>query len=209
MVPFGAAAVKERNTVFGIERPKYADVFQNATRMKATNAGIPFEYYGIKELAVRYDEIRTDHAEPVSVRSKVYDEPEDIIRNTKLVKDLPSLSSDREAPTDATGLKYKTLTVLNANDLIVPFNVEHAYARSMKNADGSTKFGKIYYNNDAGTVQLFHLYVPIAVKYNWGNIAYDDILETDFTAGRAWHKLDKDYTQKVWAVITVNATHKK
>jgi hypothetical protein len=202
VVPFGATAVKERNTVFGIERPKYADVYKNATSMKATNAGIPFEFYGISELAVRYDEIRTDHAEPVSVRGNVYYDEASILKNTKLVKGLPSLSSDREAPTG-----YKTLTLLNADNSIVSFTTDHAYAHSDLNASGNgTKFGKIYYNNDAGTVQLFHIYVPIAVKYNWGNIAWDDRM-TD----NAWPrtKLDNDYTQKVWAVITVNATHKK
>lgn len=200
VVPFGAAAVKERNTVFGIERPKYADVYQDKTRMKATNAGIPFEFYGISELAVRYDEIRTDHAKEVSVRNNVYYDEESILKNTTKVKDLPSLSSDREAPAG-----YKTLTVLNADGSIVPFATAHAWAHSDLNASGNgTKFGKIYYNNDAGTVQLFHIYVPIAVKYNWGNIAWDDRLND-----AAGAKLNDDYTQKVWAVITVNATHKK
>ena len=206
VVSFGSAAVKERNTVFGIERPKFADVYNNATSMKATNAGIPFEYYGISELAVRYDEIRTDHAEEVGVRNSVYYDEESIVKHTKLVKGLPSLSSDREAPAG-----YKTLTLLNADtnnpdgSLIVPFDKDHAYAHSDMNTSGNgTKFGKIYYNNDAGTVQLFHIYVPIAVKYNWGNIAWDDILND-----QPGKKLDNDYTQKVWAVITVNATHKK
>ena len=212
VVSYGSTNVKERNTVFGIERPKYADVYNNKTSMKATNAGIPFEYYGIYELAVRYDEIRTDHAEEVAVRNNVYYGDEAIESHTKLVKGRPSLSSDREAPT-ADGIKYKTLTLLNADKnnpdgtLIVPFDKDHAYAHSDLNASGNgTKFGKIYYNNDAGTVQLFHIYVPIAVKYNWGNIKWDDRV-TDNTDNT--RKLDKDYTQKVWAVITVNATHKK
>jgi hypothetical protein len=95
--------------------------------------------------------------------------------------------------------------VLNADGSIVPFATAHAWAHSDLNASGNgTKFGKIYYNNDAGTVQLFHIYVPIAVKYNWGNIAWDDRLND-----AAGAKLNDDYTQKVWAVITVNATHKK
>jgi hypothetical protein len=176
--------------------------------MKATNAGIPFEFYGISELAVRYDEIRTDHAKEVSVRNNVYYDDESILKNTTKVCDLPSLKSLRESPAG-----YRTLTLLNADTnnpdgkLIVPFEDEkaHAYAHSDMNKTGNgTKFGKIYYNNDAGTVQLFHIYVPIAVKYNWGNIAWDDRLND-----AAGAKLNDDYTQKVWAVITVNATHKK
>jgi hypothetical protein len=97
--------------------------------------------------------------------------------------------------------------VLNADGSIVPFATAHAWAHSDLNASGNgTKFGKIYYNNDAGTVQLFHIYVPIAVKYNWGNIAWDDRVNDNADGTR---KLNNDYTQKVWAVITVNATHKK
>ena len=46
--------------------------------------------------------------------------------------------------------------------------------------------------------QPFHIFLPIAVKYNWGNIAYDKKLDP---YGK---NLDKDFTQVVWAVITVN-----
>ena len=59
---------------------------------------------------------------------------------------------------------------------------------------------KVYFNNDGSDTQLFHIYLPIAVKYNWGNIAFDKTLGTPA-------KLDKDYTQVVWAVITVTGTH--
>ena len=51
------------------------------------------------------------------------------------------------------------------------------------------------------SAQEFHIYVPIAVKYNWGNISHDYLLDAD------GDKLDKDYTQTVWAIITVKDTH--
>ena len=196
VVAAGSKAIAWRNTYTGIEQPKYDDVYASAGKMKQQNLGIPYEYYGISELAVRYDEIRTDHAKQPAVRQNKYYIVEDIIANTDLAKDLNSMTSWRE-----TGLK--TLSLLNADGSVVPFDVAHAYNHSNYNdaAPGNTSFGWLYYNNNASNVQLFHIYVPIAVKYNWGNIAYDYKLDA------AGAKLDKDYTQTVWAIITVEGTH--
>ena len=110
--------------------------------------------------------------------------------------------------TDANGksVKYKSITLLNADGSIVPFDVDHAWSHSnytgTPSTSGNTVFGSLWYNNDASDTQLFHIYVPIAVKYNWGNIAYDDKL-----GDAAGKKLDFDYTQTVWAIITVKGTH--
>ena len=65
----------------------------------------------------------------------------------------------------------------------------------------SLGIGKIEYTNNSGITQLFHIYVPIAVKYNWGNIKWDKDLDP------AGAKLDNNYTQKVWAVITVDPSY--
>ena len=196
VVAAGSKAIAWRNTYTGVEQPKYDDVYASPGKMKQTNLGMPYEYYGISELAVRYDEIRTDHAKQPAVRQNKYYINADIIANTDLAKDLNSMTSWRE-----TGLK--TLSLLNADGSVVPFDVEHAYNHSNYNdaAPGNTTFGWLYYNNNASNVQLFHIYVPIAVKYNWGNIAYDYLLDP------AGAKLDKDYTQTVWAIITVKSTH--
>ena len=196
VVAAGSKAIAWRNTYTGVEQPKYDDVYASPGKMKQQNLGIPYEYYGISELAVRYDEIRTDHAKQPAVRQNKYYINADIIANTDLAKDLNSMTSWRE-----TGLK--TLSLLNADGSVVPFDVAHAYNHSNYNegAPGNTTFGWLYYNNNASNVQLFHIYVPIAVKYNWGNIAYDYILDP------AGAKLDKDYTQTVWAIITVEGTH--
>lgn len=195
VVAFGGEKVAAKNTMTGIEQPKYADVYASATKMKQQNLGIPFEYYGISELAVRYDEIRTDHAKEPSVRNNKFYDPAEIKANTDLVKDLNSLISERE-----TG--KRTLHLLNADGTVVSYTTAHAYNHSDLNATGNgTKFGWLYYNNNASGVQRFHIYVPIAVKYNWGNIAYDYLLDA------AGAKLDKDYTQTVWAIITVEGTH--
>jgi hypothetical protein len=184
--------------------------------MKAQNLGIPYEYYGIQELAVRYDEIRTDHAKLPDVRTannaKMYTTDYSWItdaKNTDLVKDLPSMTSPREYNgTDRNGkdVKFKTITLLDADGKIVPFDVAHAWNHSdytgTPSTSGNTQYGRLFYNNDASDTQLFHIYVPIAVKYNWGNIAYDDKL-----GDAAGKKLDFDYTQTVWAIITVKGTH--
>jgi uncharacterized protein (DUF2141 family) len=219
LVSYGAnAVVKAKNTEFegGIEFPAYATVFEGAGKMKAQNLGIPYEYYGIQELAVRYDEIRTDHAKLPAVReannAKMYNTDYSWITNadnTDLVKSLPSLTSNRETTgEDRNGatIPYRTVTLLDADGKIVPFDVAHAWNHSdytgTPSTSGNTQYGRLYYNNDASDVQLFHIYVPIAVKYNWGNIAYDDKL-----GDAAGKKLDNDYTQKVWAIITVKGTH--
>ena len=195
VVAYNTKKIAERQTIFGIEQPAFETVYKDANSMKAQNAGIPYEYYGISELAVRYDEIRTDHAKQPSVRQNKYYIESDIKANTDLAKDLNSLTSWRE-----TGLK--TLSLINADGSIVSFTQAHAYNHSDLNATGNgTQFGWLYYNNNASGVQLFHIYVPVAVKYNWGNIAYDYLLDP------AGAKLDKDYTQTVWAIITVKSTH--
>ena len=122
--------------------------------------------------------------------------------NTDLVKNVPSLFSERQNVTDPNGVKYRTVTLLNADNTVVPFTTAHAFNHSAKNAQGSYQYGRLYYNNDASDVQLFHIYIPIAVKYNWGNIAWDDTLND-----QPGVKLNDDYTQTVWAVITVTGTH--
>ena len=198
VVAYNSGAVSSRNVLFDdIDNgyPKYADVYASGNKVKQQNLGLPFEYYGIAELAVRYDEIRTDHAKEVSVRKTVYRDAKDIIANTHLVKELNSLTSPRE-------YNFKTVTLLNADETPVSFTQPHAYNHSnFDPATGNTIYGWLYYNNDASDTQLFHIYVPIAVKYNWGNIAWDYQLDP------AGVKLDKDYTQVVWAIITVNGTH--
>ena len=196
VVAAGSNKIAEKNTYTGIEQPKYTDVYLNATSMKQQNLGIPYEYYGISELAVLYQQIRTDHAKQPNVRENKYYTKEEIIANTDKVMDLNSLTSWRE-----TGLK--TLSLINADGTVVPFDDQWAYNHSDLNATGNgTNFGWLYYNNNASGVQTFHIYVPIAVKYNWGNITHDYLLDP------AGDKLDNNYTQTVWAIITVKNTYK-
>ena len=197
VVPFGTnAKISANHTEFGIDIPAYETVY-GANKVKQQEAGIPYEFYGIQQLAIRYGEIRSDMPKETGVRSRIYTTTPDIVANTVKVKDIPALYSDREAPAG-----YKTVTLLNADGTIAGF-ADNDYNLSNYNAaaPGNTSFGKLYFNNDGSDTQLFHIYLPIAVKYNWGNIAKDKLLADPN------NKLDKDYTQVVWAVITVNGTH--
>jgi len=207
LVAYNSGSISARKSMFGIDYPKYSDVYQDATHVKRQNLGLPYEFYGISELAVRYDEIRTDHAKQPNIREnapELFASAAYVLnpKNTDLVKNVPSLYSERQNVFDPNGVKYRTVTLLNANGTVVPFDVKHAYNHSRKNTQGSYEYGRLYYNNDASDVQLFHFYIPIAVKYNWGNIAWDDTL-----GDQPGVKLDNDYTQTVWAVITVKGTH--
>ena len=110
--------------------------------------------------------------------------------------EIPALVSPREAPAG-----YRTVTLLNADGTIAGWGANDYNLSDYNPASpGQTQFGRLYFNNDGSDTQLFHIFIPIAVKYNWGNIAYDKKLAVPA-------KLDKNYTQTVWAVITVNGTH--
>ena len=54
------------------------------------------------------------------------------------------------------------------------------------NAETKTAADLIAYTNNGGVVSTFHIYVPIQIQYAWGAL--------------------KPWTQKVWAVITIDPT---
>lgn len=196
LVPFNNSAVPARNTMFNMDFPSYASVYGGVNKVKQQNMGIPYEFYGIQELAVRYGEIRSDMPKPMTVRNNLAATLKDLNNNSVKISEIPALVSPREAPAG-----YRTVTLLNADGTIAGWGAND-YNLSDYNpaAPGQTKFGRLYFNNDGSDTQLFHIFIPIAVKYNWGNIAYDKKLAVPA-------KLDKNYTQTVWAVITVNGTH--
>ena len=168
-------------------------VIAAGTETADANESLPFEYYGISELAVRYDEIRTDYAKSGIVRANTYSSLKDIVDHTDLVKDVSTLSTIGDS-------ELRPVSLLHADGTTVSFTDAHAYNHSDLNVSGNgTNFGWLYCNEKTDETQVYHIYVPVAVKYNWGNIAYDYISDAN------GQKLDKDYTQTVWAVVTVNA----
>jgi hypothetical protein len=196
VVPYGDQKKEAKHTMFNIDFPAYADVItSDYKKMASQNKGIPYEFYGIQELAVRYGEIRTDMPKSMEIRNDLAGTLKDLEKRTVQIKNVDALVSDREAPAG-----YKTITLLNADGTIAGFGDNDYNQSNYDPAQGKTKFGQLYFNNDGSDTQLFHIFLPVAVKYNWGNIAYDKKFGEP-------EKLDKDYTQVVWVVIVVNGTH--
>ena len=198
VVAYKDEEVKASKSLFGMAFPAYETVYGGANKVKKQNKGLPYEFYGISELAVRYGEIRSDMPMSMAQRRDLATTLANVTNDkyTRKIGEIPALYSDREAPKG-----YKTITLLNADGTIAGWNAND-YNLSDYNAaaPGNTSYGRIYFNNDGSDTQLFHIFIPIAVKYNWGNIAYDKKLGVPA-------KLDKDYTQVVWATITVKGTH--
>lgn len=199
VIPFNDKKKEAANTLFNIDFPAYADVItSDYKKMANQNKGIPYEFYGIQELAVRYGEIRTDMPKSMEIRNDLAGTLKDLEKRTVQIKNVDALVSDREAPAG-----YKTITLLNADGTIAGFGDNDYNQSNYDPAQGKTQFGQLYFNNDGSDTQLFHIFLPVAVKYNWGNIAYDK----KFGQDNEKTKLDKDYTQVVWVVIVVNGTH--
>ena len=181
-----ASAARDQVFYYGTKKfnaPKYSDVCADG-KVKEQNKGVPYEFYGITDLAVLYDSIRTDHdIESITIRKNIETDPAKIVEFAK-VSSLSSMSSS------LAGGNYVLTLFDGENSPVVKDNWAAKY---------STGLGRLEYTNNSGHVQLFHIYVPIAVKYNWGNIRWNGDKNSTLAT-----KLDKDYTQVVWAVITVN-----
>jgi len=167
------------------------------------NGQVPYKFYNITDLAVIREEIRSDAMAEFSVRSAAALTDPDAIAKLPSVDAIPSLTSYKK---DGTITTATYLTVLNGNDQEI-FNSSIAtfgaspYGIWTKGKGDYANYGKIQYVNNGGGAQVFHIYVPIAVKYAWGNVQYSN---TDAADSNVDPSLD--YTQKVWAVITVNKT---
>jgi hypothetical protein len=209
-----AGAQKAADNAFGIAAPAWTDVIgmngqnPNLEMVAQQNKGLPYEYYGIKDLAVVYSEILSDHMAPKAFReagalrtgSAIAAAVED--GYIKAVKNIQSMTGNLLEPADA-----KVLTLYKNDDVnslkvadswpaaqIVSFTDENAF---------STGIGKIEYTNNSGIAQLFHIYVPIAIHYNWGNVKWGN----DATTADHKKYLDNNYTQVVWGVITIDPSY--
>ena len=213
-----AAAQAAGKNAFGIAAPKWEDVVANKTTsimsatgfVKEQNVGVPYEFYQIQDLAVMYSEILSDHQAPYAFRNAGALRTDAAIKaaqtagNVKAVKDIPSLRGGLEGKNYLDPTTPRVLS-LWSNDFDHSLKVDDTWATAqlvdMTQTNTHSKgIGKIEYTNNSGITQLFHIYVPIAVKYNWGNIKLDN------TFGKP-AKLDNNYTQKVWAVITVDPSY--
>lgn len=210
-----AASQAATANAFGFAAPSWSSVAEGVMSatgyVKKQNAGVPYEFYKITDLAVIYSEILSDHQAPYADREKA---PARTAADVKKLLDAGIVKPVKNIPSLRGGLEHKDYTLpstprvlsLWSNDADHSLKVEDDWAASQlvdmtNDKSYSTGIGKIEYTNNDGITQLFHIYVPIAVKYNWGNIKWDKDLDPAGT------KLDNNYTQKVWAVITVDPSY--
>ena len=161
---------------------------------------VPYSFYGISDLAVIREDIRSDAQLSYEVRSG--DPLTDVaqIKALKSVEEIPSLTSykNESGITTATYLKLK-----NAAGTEVYNSSIHGLSGNgwTEGNMAGKKYGTIEYTNNGAGAQIFHIYVPIAVKYNWGNVINK---KTNASTSGVDKKLN--YTQVVWVTITVNKT---
>ena len=153
-------------------------------KKKVNNAekNIGFGFYNICELFAPYSEIRTDHAAEPEFRTEI----------------TAKLAADKFIAQEAI-VKYVAEDKLDlASDIPA---LSPTYLQSKESVVNALKQSVITYTNNGGNVQKFHLFVPIYIKYNWGE--FDNAWTTD---GETTTWPYNPSTFKVWAIITVDAT---
>ena len=138
------------------------------------NKTVPYSFYGIKNLFVKRNQIRSDaYLEPA--QRTVLSDP-DQIAALRSIDEIPALTNGN--------LQYvKIITKGDAND-------DYSVADTDGQKASKDVSDVLAYTNNGGVVKEFHIYVPIAVEYPWG----------------ALHGVLPEWTQTVWAVITVKPT---
>ena len=140
---------------------------------------VPYAFYGITNLYVKRNEIRSDAYLAADTR-QILSDPAEIVK-LRSINDIPSLTNPE------TDLRYLSIQGnLNTNQQR-DFRVDAAHRGYLASRASNNMLA---YTNNGGVVKEFHIYVPIAVEYNWG----------------ALHGKLPEWTQTVWAVITVNPT---
>lgn len=166
---------------------------------------VPYNFYGISSLSVIREKILTDAPFDVTIRTAKPLEGADAIAaafkagKLDIVERVPSLTSYKKdgSITTATYLK-----LFNGKDEEVYNSAIHGVSgEGWSRGKDYKNYGRIEYTNNGAGAQIFHIYVPIAVNYNWGNVINN---KTNLSTSGV--KKDLDYTQVVWAVITVNKT---
>ncbi len=156
-----------------------------------TEGNVTYEFYGIENLYVDRDEIRSDaHKAPAD--RVILTDPSKIESDdyTLSITDIPALTG-----TNTTSGTWQYLKIWKATDSSLSESEIAAEAGSAQKgntgpssdgAESDTFTNYLAYTNNGGVVKPFHVYVPISLKYPWGSVA--------------------DWTQKVWAVITIDPT---
>ena len=163
------------------------------------NGVVTYQYYNIANLYVNREEIRSDAYLNADNRTILTDPAK--IAALKKVGDIPALTGSNTGGTTGTWEFLKIWRGNNPSNLPGFMDIEpwadryDAYLASAAQeagaaATGLKESGRPYdllaYTNNSGVVKEFHIYVPVSLKYPWGSVT--------------------DWTQKVWAVITVKPT---
>ena len=153
-------------------------------KKKENNAekNIGFGFYNICELFAPYSEIRTDHAAEPEFRNEITSK----LKNDKFIAQEAIINY----------IDNDKLDLASEIPALYP-----AYLQSKENVVNGLKQSVITYTNNGGNVQKFHLFVPIYIKYNWGE--FDNAWTTD---GETTTWPFNPSTFKVWAIIEVDAT---
>ncbi len=153
-----------------------------AKKVNNAEGKIGFGFYNICELFAPYSEIRTDHAAEPEFRTEI----------------TAKLAADKFIAQEAI-VKYVAEDKLDlASDIPALYP---AYLQSKEKVVNGLKQSEITYTNNGGNVQKFHLFVPVYIKYNWGE--FDNAWTAD---GETTTWPFNPSTFKVWAIITVDAT---
>lgn len=162
------------------------------------NGVVTYQFYNISNLYVKREDIRSDAYLSADKRTILTDPAK--IEALKSVKEIPALTGSN---TSGTIGDWQFLKIYTADD---PQNYAatadetfderyNAYLATVAQTAGAAATGKaqatswydvLTYTNNSGVVKEFHIYVPISLRYPWGSLT--------------------DWTQKVWAVITVKPT---
>ena len=163
------------------------------------NGVVTYQYYNIANLYVNREEIRSDAYLNADNRTILTDPAK--IKALKKVGNIPALTGTNASDPDEDKWQFvKIWRGYNPKDYAATadetfderYNAYLATAaqEAGHTATGLTESGRPYdllaYTNNGGVAKEFHIYVPISLKYPWGSVT--------------------DWTQKVWAVITVKPT---
>ena len=162
------------------------------------NGVVTYQYYNIANLYVNREEIRSDAYLNADNRTILTDPAK--IAALKKVGEIPALTGSNTGGTTGTWEFLKIWRGYNPKDYAATADETfderyNAYLATAAQAAGATATGEkesgrpydlLAYTNNSGVVKEFHIYVPISLKYPWGSVT--------------------DWTQNVWAVITVKPT---
>ena len=157
-------------------------------QIKAGTDGIvTYQFYSISNLYVKRADIRSDAYLSADNRTILTDPAK--IAALKTIDQIPALTGTNAS--DPTAPKWQFLKIFAKQAAAAPKTWEETTAeaagKTALGLDESNSYENVLaYTNNSGVVKEFHIYVPVSLKYPWGSVT--------------------DWTQKVWAVITVKPT---